>query len=80
MGALNPQHCQIVTELLENGKHVICEKPLTMNEKQTRKIVDLARKNNLFLMEAVWSRFFPVYQEVRKLLDSGAIGEVIKVI
>lgn len=76
IGVLNPQHYEVAMLMLEHGKHVLCEKPFTMNEKQTRKVIDLARSKNLFVMEAIWSRFFPVYQEVRQLLDSGAIGEV----
>lgn len=76
VASLNPQHYEIVKMMLENGKHVLCEKPFTMNEKQTKKLVELARQKKLFLMEAVWSRFFPVYEELRKCIDSGKIGEV----
>lgn len=62
--------------LLEGGKHVLCEKPFTMNEKQTRKLISLSKEKKLFLMEAVWSRFFPVYKELKKVIDAGEIGEV----
>lgn len=75
IGVLNPQHYEVAIMMLENGKHVLCEKPFTLNEKQTKKVIDIAKSKNLFIMEAVWSRFFPVYQEVKKLLNSGAIGE-----
>ena len=63
--------------MLENGKHVLCEKPFTMNEKQTRALVGIAQRKKLFLMEAVWSRCFPAYKEMKRLLDSGAIGDVL---
>lgn len=65
--------------MLENGKHVLCEKPFTMNEKQTRALVDIARQKKLFLMEAIWSRFFPAYQELQNQIESGAIGKVLYV-
>lgn len=65
--------------MLEHGKHVLCEKPFTMNAKQTRKLVELAREKKVFLMEAVWSRCFPAYKELREQIDSGAIGKVLYV-
>lgn len=63
--------------MLEHNKHVLCEKPFTINEKQTTKLVEIARQKKLFLMEAVWSRFFPAYQKMKELINSGAIGEVL---
>ncbi|XP_044257037.1 trans-1,2-dihydrobenzene-1,2-diol dehydrogenase-like isoform X1 [Tribolium madens] len=77
VGNLNPQHFEVSKLMLEHGKHVLCEKPFTMNEKQTRKLVELAHQKNLFLMEAIWSRCFPAYKEMKRLIDSGAIGEVL---
>lgn len=62
--------------MLENGKHVLCEKPLAMNEKQTKRLVDLARAKNLFFMEAVWSRCFPAYERLRTIIDTGEIGDI----
>lgn len=79
IGTLNPQHFEVAKMMLEHGKHVLCEKPLAMNEKQARELVGIAKKRNLFLMEAIWSRCFPAYQELKKVLDSGVIGEVLQV-
>ncbi|EFA11514.1 trans-1,2-dihydrobenzene-1,2-diol dehydrogenase [Tribolium castaneum] len=79
VGTLNPQHFEVAKMMLEHGKHVLCEKPLTMNERQTRALVDIAKRKNLFLMEAIWSRCFPAYQELRKVLESGSIGDVLQV-
>lgn len=76
IGSLNPQHYEIAVLMLENGKHVLCEKPLTLNQKQTKKLVELARTKKLFLREAVWSRSFPVYKELAKQLNAGVIGDV----
>lgn len=79
IGVLNPQHYEVTKLMLENGKHVLCEKPFTLNEQQTRELLDLAKQKNLFLMEAIWSRCFPVYDELKKILDSGELGTIYQV-
>ncbi|XP_015588477.1 trans-1,2-dihydrobenzene-1,2-diol dehydrogenase-like [Cephus cinctus] len=66
--------------MLNNGKHVLCEKPLTLNSKQCSELIELAEKKNLFLMEAVWSRCFPIYDVIKKEIESGNIGDVMQVI
>lgn len=72
-------HFQNVMLILEAGKHVLCEKAFTVNAQQTRILVETARKKNLFLMEAVWTRYFPLSIEIRDLIKAGAIGEVLRV-
>ncbi|KAL4786699.1 hypothetical protein BJX76DRAFT_320512 [Aspergillus varians] len=72
-------HFQNVMLVLEAGKHVLCEKAFTVNARQTRILVETARKKKLFLMEAVWTRYFPLSIEVRELIKAGAIGEVLRV-
>lgn len=79
IGCLNPQHYEVIKLMLNNRKAVLCEKPLTLNLKQTSEVVELARKNKVFLQEAVWSRCFPVYKELRKQLDAGVIGDIKQV-
>ncbi|XP_059221348.1 trans-1,2-dihydrobenzene-1,2-diol dehydrogenase [Stomoxys calcitrans] len=79
VGALNPQHFEICMLMLEHGKHILCEKPLCMNHKQAKKLIQYAEIKKLFLMEAVWSRFFPAYQYVRKQIASGVLGEIQEV-
>ncbi|KAH0610813.1 uncharacterized protein H6S33_011240 [Morchella sextelata] len=64
---------------LNAGKPVVCEKPFTVNTEQTRILVELARKKGLFLMEAVWTRFFPISVQIRSLIKEGRIGEVKRV-
>ncbi|XP_003748342.1 trans-1,2-dihydrobenzene-1,2-diol dehydrogenase isoform X2 [Galendromus occidentalis] len=76
-GSLNTQHYELVKLLLENKIPVLCEKPLTMYAKHTQALVKIARENKVFLMEAIWSRFLPVYDELRKNLPS--IGEIQQV-
>ncbi|KAK5649086.1 hypothetical protein RI129_003978 [Pyrocoelia pectoralis] len=70
------QHFEATKLMLANGKHVLCEKPMTLNATQTRELINLAKKKKLFLMEALWSRCFPVYDKLRSLIDSNVIGEV----
>ncbi|XP_044751974.1 trans-1,2-dihydrobenzene-1,2-diol dehydrogenase-like isoform X2 [Coccinella septempunctata] len=77
IGNLNPQHYCTVKMMLENGKPVLCEKPLTLNEKLTTDLVNLARCKQVFLMEAVWSRCFPAYRKLEELIADGNIGEVL---
>lgn len=64
---------------LEAGKHVLCEKAFTVNAKQARKLVDTARSKGLFLMEAVWTRYFPLSMKIRKMVAAGVIGTVHRV-
>ncbi|SEE68879.1 Predicted dehydrogenase [Arthrobacter alpinus] len=70
------QHYDIVKAALEAGKHVLCEKALTITAAETRALIELARAKELFLMEAVWARFVPGFQRALEIIASGEIGEV----
>lgn len=61
---------------LKNRKAVLCEKPLSISYDRTRRIVQVARENNVFLMEAMWTRFLPSTLKVLELIDNGSIGDV----
>ena len=69
-------HLRDVTMCLEAGKHILCEKAFTINAKEAKQLVDLAREKNLFLMEAMWTRFFPIHVKLREMLADGVIGKV----
>lgn len=69
-------HAENTRLALNAGKAVLCEKPLTISAAQARAAVQLARERKLFLMEAMWTRCFPLMKKLRELLTSGAIGEV----
>ncbi|KAG5971525.1 D-xylose 1-dehydrogenase (NADP(+)) [Claviceps digitariae] len=69
-------HFQNAMLALTAGKNVLCEKALTVTAAQARKLVDMARRKNVFFMEAVWTRFFPLSVKVRELIASGEIGAV----
>ena len=64
---------------LEAGKHVLCEKAFTVNAKQARKLVETAKAKNLFLMEAVWTRYFPLSIKVREMVNAGVVGKIHRV-
>lgn len=72
----NDLHKDNILLALNNGKHVLCEKPLTMDYEQSKEVIDLARKKNLFLMEAIWTRFLPIFVKLRELLREKIIGDV----
>lgn len=61
---------------LAAGKPVLCEKPFTINADEAQTIIAHARAQNLFLMEGMWSRCFPLMGRVRELVAAGEIGEV----
>jgi predicted dehydrogenase len=61
---------------IRNGKAVLCEKPLTVNEKEARNMVESAKQAQLFLMEAFWTRFLPSTIKLNQLLKDGIIGEI----
>jgi len=68
-------HFEQAMMCLQAGKHLLIEKPITVNAAQCEKLIEAARERNLFLMEALWTRFLPVYSEVRSWLDADRIGE-----
>jgi predicted dehydrogenase len=73
-------HFQNAMLALEANKHVLCEKAFTVNAAQVRKLIDAAKARNLFLMEAVWTRYFPLSIKIRELIQSGAIGTVYRTV
>ncbi|OJD33695.1 dimeric dihydrodiol dehydrogenase [Diplodia corticola] len=72
-------HYQNAMLALSAGKNVLCEKSFTVNAAQTKKLVATAKEKNLFLMEAVWTRYFPLSIYVRDIITSGKIGTVQRV-
>ncbi|KAK4993189.1 hypothetical protein LTR50_000676 [Elasticomyces elasticus] len=69
-------HYQNAMLCLEAGKNVLCEKAFTVNAAQTKLLVAKAKEKNLFLMEAVWTRYFPLSVYVRETITSGRLGKV----
>ncbi|OSS47935.1 hypothetical protein B5807_06577 [Epicoccum nigrum] len=72
-------HYQHTRLALEAGKHVLVEKPITINSGQARTLYSLAKARNLFLMEAVWTRFFPLTRSIQEVIASGRLGTIKRV-
>jgi predicted dehydrogenase len=72
----HPWHHAWARAALEAGKAVLCEKPFTVNAAEARDLVSVARRRNLFLMEAMWNRFLSSLVRVRDILDRGELGEI----
>jgi predicted dehydrogenase len=75
----HPQHVANTILALNAGKPVLCEKPFAVNAIQAQEMVAAARENGVALLEAMWTRFLPHIAQVRELLSSGVIGEVVNV-
>ena len=72
----NDLHFKWVTEALKAGKHVLCEKPLALNASQVKEMHQVAKDNNVFLMEAYAYLHSPYIESLRRDLTQGVIGKV----
>ena len=71
----HPWHAPAALLAVEAGRHVLVEKPFTMDAGEARQVVAAARAAGVFCMEAMWMRCSPVVQRVIELVDQGGIGE-----
>jgi len=76
----HPWHHKHALLALNAGKHVLLEKPFTINAREAQEIKDLAAAKNLFVLEAMWSRFLPSMDAIFTVIDSGILGEIKLVI
>ncbi|KAK3096517.1 hypothetical protein FSP39_000946 [Pinctada imbricata] len=76
VGVIHTRHIPLTKQMLSAGKHVLCEKPLCFSLKQAQEIIQLAKDKNKLLMEATWSRAFPIYRKIREEIDSGSLGDI----
>jgi len=72
----HPMHAEWAVKAAEAGKHILCEKPLGINEAEAMAIIQAARRNDVFLMEAFMYRCHPQTARLVELIREGAIGEV----
>ncbi|MBB5908925.1 Gfo/Idh/MocA family protein [Actinoalloteichus hymeniacidonis] len=70
------QHHEVAKAALIAGKHVLCEKPFTLTVAEAEDLAALARIHGRFLMEAMWTRFNPLIQQLRTLVADGVLGQV----
>ncbi|MEC3982214.1 Gfo/Idh/MocA family protein [Amycolatopsis sp. H20-H5] len=72
----HPMHAEWAIRAAEAGKHVLCEKPLTVTAGEAEKVIDAAKRNDVFLMEAFMYRLHPQTRRLAELVSCGAIGEI----
>ncbi len=76
----HPQHVEAALLALRNGKHVLIEKPITLNAQEAALIQREARDRGLLAMEAMWTRYLPHMVRIRQLIAEGALGDIRMVI
>lgn len=76
VASIHLTHAELCIKLMNAGKHVLCEKPMTLNLKQTKLVLEAAKRNNVFFMEGLWSRFFPVYKQIQKDILENNLGTI----
>jgi dihydrodiol dehydrogenase / D-xylose 1-dehydrogenase (NADP) len=72
----HPAHLEAIELCLQAGKPVLCEKPFTVNAAEAERAIRLARQRKVFLMEAMWTRFFPVMAQLRQMCAQGRLGRL----
>ncbi|MGI6392085.1 MAG: Gfo/Idh/MocA family protein [Candidatus Izemoplasmatales bacterium] len=71
-------HYELALLFIKNKKHVLVEKPITVNLHQYEELIKAAKTNNVLIMEALWTRFLPAVKYVKSLVDSGKLGDLKK--
>ncbi len=69
-------HKENTISCLNAGKAVLCEKPFAINSAEAQEMIDCARTNGIFLMEAMWTRFLPHIREMVRRIEEGQIGDI----
>ncbi|NEN06914.1 Gfo/Idh/MocA family oxidoreductase [Diaminobutyricibacter tongyongensis] len=69
-------HAENAIMMLNAGKHVLVEKPFTLNGAEARAVVDLAASKGLLVLEAMWTRFLPHVARIREIIEGGTLGEL----
>jgi predicted dehydrogenase len=69
-------HHQHVMLCLKHKKAVLCEKAFALNYREAKEMIDFAKTQNTFIMEAFWTRFLPHYQTVKQLIREGKVGMI----
>lgn len=72
----NSLHAQNMLDALNAGKHVFCEKAITMNKKELDEVMEVAKEKNLIVAEAMTIYHMPIYHQIKKRIDSGEFGDL----
>jgi len=79
ISVINKYILPIAIEMLENGKYILCEKPLGRNVKESRVILSAAEKNNKIVKTGFNHRFHPAVMKAKELIENDSIGELINI-
>lgn len=79
IGLINTRHYYAARSAILAGKSVLLEKPFTLNAYEATLLIELAKEKNVFLMEAMWTRFHPITRKVIAWVKSGEIGEIRRI-
>ena len=74
IASLHTLHKSLSIKAMKQGKAVLCEKPMAMNQIEVREMIKTAKENNVFLMEALWTRFNPAFEQVNRWVKENKIG------
>lgn len=69
-------HLEQSISALEHGKHILCEKPITMNPVECGQLISAAKNKELFLMEAMWTWYLPAIKQAQQWVTDGKIGQI----
>ena len=72
----NSMHCEWAIRAMQQGKHVLCEKPLALNHEEAVRMAETARAQRVHLMEAFMYRYTDRMRQIKHILDSGVLGEI----
>ena len=76
VGTPHSHHYENMMMCIKAKKHVLCEKAFTVNSAQTKEVFAAAKENNVFVMEAFWTKFLPSYNKMKEIINSGRIGKL----
>lgn len=69
-------HMEYAKKCVQAKKHVLCEKPFSYNYKTGKEVLEIAKENNVFIMEALWTLFLPTVNKVKSWIEEDRIGKV----
>jgi len=76
IGTPHNTHAEFAIKAMLAGKHVLCEKPFAVNEKEVQSILQTASKTNRFVMEALWTLYLPAVRKALEWVKADLIGDI----
>lgn len=76
IGTPHNTHSEFAIKAMRAGKHVLCEKPFAVNEKEVKAILETAQETDRFVMEALWTLYLPAMRKALEWIKSGKIGDI----